>query len=559
VPAVECAAEAAQFGGAVAVGEVLGEFGEVFTGEFGAGDVVVAAEGFLGVPGEADFAAGVAGCEQAAEFGVGAPVEAFVRGEQQPPDPIQGVVFAAAVAEGVVLDSAADLVDAVVGEADHMERIRDLPGAGQRAVEGGAVRAGEVQDVPSDVLAPKNAAVYFQGLREALRSDLAPLAVGDSRGTTTEEILRAGGFGRGESPDLLIGGPPCVAFSKSGFWLDWKRNGADPAAGLLQAYTTVLAEARPRYFICENVYALTFRNRASGPAFAGLLKGIKAAGYCYRWEVLNAADYGVPQLRPRLFILGARRGEALPELPDASHYGSWERRCTGGGPVPHVTNGEALAGFVTEPEPEEVVRGKWGHLLPDVPPGDNYCGRDRTPGTPRGSRRRFARYSNQAGTERSYPDIELAGSTFGDRNHAADIKCARRSKSGTSLQSSIALYTGNTYVLWPQLNYSGILRPYDDHASHLVIVVIYDFHADRPERISTLQLVAHESWCIASRKRASATREYIGSVRRIEDLIAGQGEFESREAFETYWRSSARNWKKSPEAEKLLRRALDSG
>ena len=163
------------------------------------------------------------------------------------------------------------------------------------------------------------------------------------------------------------------------------------------------------------------------------------------------------------------------------------------------------------------------------------------------------------GTERSYPDIELAGPTFGDRIHAADIKCARRSKSGTSLQSSIALYTGNTYFLWPQLKFSGILRPYDDYSSHLVIVVVYDFHADRPERISNLQLLAHESWCIASTKRASATREYIGSVRRIEDLTAGKGEFESREAFETYWRSSARNWKKSPEAEKLLRRALESG
>lgn len=109
-----------------------------------------------------------------------------------------------------------------------------------------------------------------------------------------------------------------------------------------------------------------------------------------------------------------------------------------------------------------------------------------------------------------------------------------------------------------KLKFSGILRPYGEYAGHLVIVVIYDFHAGRPERISNLQLVAHESWSIGSRKRASATREYIGSVRRIEDLVAGHGEFESREEFETYWRSSARNWKKSPEAEKLLRRALES-
>ena len=218
----------------------------------------------------------------------------------------------------------------------------------------------------------KNASDHFRGLREVVRADLAPLAVGRGAGTTTADILRAGGFGRDSRPDLLIGGPPCVAFSKSGFWLDWKRHGADPAAGLLQAYTRVLAEARPRYFICENVYALTFRNKASGPAFERLLKEIEAAGYRHRWAVLNAADYGVPQLRPRLFVVGARKGDALPALPEPGHHGSWERRRTGGGPLPHVTTGEALGGLITEPEPEEVVRGRWAHLLPEVPPGDNY-------------------------------------------------------------------------------------------------------------------------------------------------------------------------------------------
>ena len=218
----------------------------------------------------------------------------------------------------------------------------------------------------------KNASAHFRGLREVVRADLTPLATGDDRGITTADILRAGGFARGDHPDLLVGGPPCVAFSKSGFWLDWKRDGADPAAGLLQAFTRVLAEARPRYFICENVYALTFRNSASRPSFSRLLRDIEEAGYSSRWRVLNAADYGVPQLRPRLFVVGARQGEAPPEFPEPSHHGPWERRQTGGGHLPHVTTGEALDGLVTEPEREEEVRGKWGHLLPKVPPGENY-------------------------------------------------------------------------------------------------------------------------------------------------------------------------------------------
>ncbi|MDE0115708.1 MAG: DNA cytosine methyltransferase [bacterium] len=218
----------------------------------------------------------------------------------------------------------------------------------------------------------KNSSAFFPDLREVLRADLYPLASGTGQGLTTAEILRAGGFGHRDRPDLLVGGPPCTAFSKSGFWLDWKRDGADPAASLLQAYTRVLAEARPRWFILENVYALTFRNKASRPAFTRLLAEIEAAGYGYKWKVLNAADYGVPQLRPRLFVVGACKGEPVPELPVPSHNGEWERRRTEGGPLPHVTTGEALEGLVTSPETSELVRGKWGHLLPEIPPGDNY-------------------------------------------------------------------------------------------------------------------------------------------------------------------------------------------
>jgi DNA (cytosine-5)-methyltransferase 1 len=144
----------------------------------------------------------------------------------------------------------------------------------------------------------------------------------------TEEILAAGGFSAGERPDLLIGGPPCTPFSKSGFWLEWKRQGLDPTASLLQEYTRVLREARPHRFVLENVYALTYNNKASRPAYERLLREIDEAGYIPIPKVLNAADYGVPQARPRLFILGVPKGE--------------------------------------------VVAGKYGHLLPGVPPGDNY-------------------------------------------------------------------------------------------------------------------------------------------------------------------------------------------
>lgn len=189
---------------------------------------------------------------------------------------------------------------------------------------------------------------------------------------SSTEILDAAGLHGHERPDLLIGGPPCTPFSKSGFWLEWKRAGLDPDASLLQAYTRVLADTQPEYFVLENVYALTYNNSASRPSFERLKREIDQAGYHFSLEVLNAANYGVPQARPRLFIVGAPKTAPRPRLPMPSHGGSWERRHSGHVDRPHVTASEALLGLTTEPEPSEHVGGRYGHLLPDIPPGVNY-------------------------------------------------------------------------------------------------------------------------------------------------------------------------------------------
>lgn len=166
------------------------------------------------------------------------------------------------------------------------------------------------------------------------------------------------------------------------------------------------------------------------------------------------------------------------------------------------------------------------------------------------------------GTERSYPDLEFSGDAFGSGFRAVDIKCARRrvskvDREPTVLKNRIALYTGNTYFLWPQLKFVGIVRPFEQYEELISIVVIYTFDAELPQRITNVQVVVHETWRIASQSRASGTREYIGSVQNIEHLVAGAGEFDTPGAFYAYWRHSTRNWKKSPEAEKLLRQALE--
>ena len=232
-----------------------------------------------------------------------------------------------------------------------------------RGVEGAGFRVAAAVEIDRD--AADTMEKNFHGLqRPVIRQDL--------REVSADELLQAAGLHTGERPDLLVGGPPCIAFSKSGFWLDYKRQGRDPAAGLLQAYTRVLRETRPRAFLLENVYALTFKNRASRPAFEQLLQEIANAGYQHRWGVLNAANHGVPQLRPRLFVVGVPKGQPLPELPAPTHGGRWEGTRTGNLAQPHVTAGQAFDGLVSEPEAGETVAGQWGHLLPDIPPGDNY-------------------------------------------------------------------------------------------------------------------------------------------------------------------------------------------
>lgn len=160
------------------------------------------------------------------------------------------------------------------------------------------------------------------------------------------------------------------------------------------------------------------------------------------------------------------------------------------------------------------------------------------------------------GTQRSYPDLEFTGSSLDDQFVAVDIKCARR-KSETRLNNRVALYTGNTWFLWPQFKFSGILRPFGEYKQHLAVLVMYKFDKTLPERIRDVVVVAHETWRLASTKRASATREYIGSVTVVEDLVVGKGEFETAEQFYEFWRDPPQKWKDSPEAKKLIRKAIE--
>lgn len=189
---------------------------------------------------------------------------------------------------------------------------------------------------------------------------------------STETILDAAGLKHGE-PELVIGGPPCTPFSKSGYWLEYKRLGKDPDASLLEHFVRVVAEARPTSFLLENVYGLAYRNH-NQEHFNRLLAALQGLGYCVSHRVLLAADYGVPQRRQRLFVLGSLAG--TPAFPSPTHSGPHETRTRyDASLIPHATAGEAIGDLADRgdlAEPEEAVGGKYGHLLAEIPPGDNY-------------------------------------------------------------------------------------------------------------------------------------------------------------------------------------------
>ncbi len=193
-------------------------------------------------------------------------------------------------------------------------------------------------------------------------------------------LLERAGLRRGEAA-LLHGGPPCVAFSKTGYWLPFKREDRDPKATLVDWFAGMAAETKPKAVLMENVYGLVYkRSRHHLDRFLAMMD---EADYEMRFEVLLAADYGVPQIRQRLFCVGLRRdliaGDPSAwrfDWPQQSHAGPHETRKLWRQDLPaHVSAGQALANLderLNPEEPEEVVRGTYADEFKAVPPGDNY-------------------------------------------------------------------------------------------------------------------------------------------------------------------------------------------
>ena len=197
-----------------------------------------------------------------------------------------------------------------------------------------------------------------------------PTICGDIRELSTRQLLDTAGVAKGEA-ELVVGGPPCTPFSKSGFWLEEKRSSSDPNASLLDEYARIVAEAQPRAFILENVQGLTYATHKA--QLSRVLEQLTIAGYRPTYRVLMAADYGDPQLRRRVFIVGRRDGCDF-RFPDPTHSG-WSEHTRAFDPTkkPYVTAGSAIGPLLSGPTaPGEIVEGTYADLLAEVPPGQNY-------------------------------------------------------------------------------------------------------------------------------------------------------------------------------------------
>lgn len=114
--------------------------------------------------------------------------------------------------------------------------------------------------------------------------------------------------------DVLIGGPPCQSFSLAG-----KRDIDDPRGMLVWRYLEILKTTKPKAFVFENVIGLLSAKNNNGVKVLDILQNeFRKLGYNISVKVMNAVDYGVPQRRKRLIIVGLRKNIVF-NFPTPTH------------------------------------------------------------------------------------------------------------------------------------------------------------------------------------------------------------------------------------------------
>lgn len=163
--------------------------------------------------------------------------------------------------------------------------------------------------------------------------------------------------------DFIIGGPPCQTFSAAGRRANGVAGTTDERGVLFREYVRLLKELSPKGFLFENVYGIV--SAQNGEAWREILETFSKVGYKLFYRIVDAADYGVPQHRERLLIVGLKEG--VFKFPRPTH-----------GPdsldqEPFYNAETAIEGIVSqEPDESNKLGGRYARWLNDIPPGLNY-------------------------------------------------------------------------------------------------------------------------------------------------------------------------------------------
>ena len=161
--------------------------------------------------------------------------------------------------------------------------------------------------------------------------------------------------------DVVFGGAPCQGFSMIG-----KRALDDPRNRLVYHFVRVVSELNPKYFIFENVRGLTVGEHKK--FLQEIIAEFQAKGYKVQedYKVLNALNFGVPQDRQRLFLVGARQGHRLPEYPTKTHKSPGVNLDLGFAEIT-PTVWEALGDLPEADDYEELLERDWVEAVFDKP------------------------------------------------------------------------------------------------------------------------------------------------------------------------------------------------
>ncbi|WP_420574611.1 DNA cytosine methyltransferase [Kordia sp.] len=169
---------------------------------------------------------------------------------------------------------------------------------------------------------------------------------------------------------ILIGGPPCQPFSKAGYWKKHEnRLGSDDPRNMIGNYLRLIEELKPNGFILENVESLLHPKNIV--AVEKLEEAIDKLGYNHIKFRVNAADFGIPQKRKRVFFIASKN---TIELDPVKTHGTEEERVFNSNLKPYERVIDWI-GKYDDPKYSndyDSIDGKYYEDLMAIPPGQNY-------------------------------------------------------------------------------------------------------------------------------------------------------------------------------------------